>query len=124
MLRLEEKGVEFRYIHTPLALYNNEPDPTRISQGKDVTPTLHWYKIAGSRLTQKAKHIHYMRTQFMTHVKHEPFTAAKTLVQFALSYPLGVAHTAVHPFYMLSRAIGRMSSRIRKNEVGTPRRGN
>lgn len=112
LLRLEKRGAQFSYIHEPLAIWDNAPDPDRVSISLDCAPTLAWYEMAGDAITPKARHVHYMRRHFANHFRQDKMAALKTLGAFTFAYPLGplyLSHLVGHTFNAAGRRLRRLT---------------
>lgn len=96
VLRLLQHGNRVSYVHDVLAIYDQTPLSTRISQNKDVLPTLEWFALSKSLLTAKAKHVFYMKNYFVDHFRQARPQAVAILARLSLAYPAGLLRSCVH----------------------------
>ena len=112
VLRLVRAGVEVRYIHDTLVIYDANDYPDKISAQKSIRPTVDWLKLAGPLITPRARHTFYLSRCFHQHLREQPFNALLTLAVMTFAYLPSFPQTARYFWGFLAARLGRAVTSI------------
>lgn len=84
LLRVIQAGAVLIYDREPQAIYNLDPDPSRVSlQPRRLAATLEWYKLAKPLLSRRAMHAFFVRRALSRDGLREPAAALSGLAWLA-----------------------------------------
>ena len=86
VLRLIAARYNYVYSHQPVAIYNQNDDPERISnKERSVQITLQWFRRSQHITTSAARAYYYTYRRFPSHLRDRPLEALQTALQLALT---------------------------------------